>query len=262
VAWGRVRWLFAAIWLVYLAQPVSSWSANLAHRYLGLADRSRFGVFVVTSPPPLSRSQPNHCRQLSVAAVAAEAIFVFFAYFLLGPSAGSRVIHVGVMAVVMLPTRTGWAVVAACIAASLIVPSLVHGWAVDGTMVFQIFVSAVAAWGVGQVIQRNAQLVAARNEITRLALADQRNERSAATCTTSSATRPPWCVRAELAGTAGQPDPQRAETEIADGGADRPPPGAGRRPGPPRPGTGRSPWPGAWPAPDRAGCGRHRGGTP
>ena len=67
--WGRVRWLFAAIWLVYLAQPVSKlWSdANLAHRYLGLADLIAFSaVFIVTfAAARFLRSQPNRrlCRQ-------------------------------------------------------------------------------------------------------------------------------------------------------------------------------------------------------
>ena len=77
--WGRVRWLFAAIWLVYLAQPVSKlWSdANLAHRYLGLADLIAFSaVFILTfAAARFLRSQRNRrlTRQLSVAAVTAEA---------------------------------------------------------------------------------------------------------------------------------------------------------------------------------------------
>ena len=136
------------------------WSdANLAHRYLGLADLIAFSaVFIATfAAARFLRDQRNRrlSRQLGAAAVAAEAIFVLFAYLVLGPSASSLFIYVGVMAVFMLPTRAGWAVVAA-LSPSLIVSSLVDGWTVDATMVFQIFVSAVAAWGVGQVIQRNA----------------------------------------------------------------------------------------------------------
>ena len=220
--WGRVRWLFAAIWLVYLAQPASKlWSdPNLAHRYLGLADLIAFSaVFIVTfAAARFLRDQRNRrlSRRLGVAAVAAEAIFVLFAYLVLGPSASSLFIYVGVMAVFLLPTRAGWAVVAACIAASLIVPSLVHGWTVDGTMAFQIFVSAVAAWGVGQVIQRNAQLVAARNEITRLALADQRNQFARDLHDILGHSLTVVAVKAELAGRLASLDPQRAETEIAD----------------------------------------------
>jgi two-component system, NarL family, sensor histidine kinase DesK len=220
--WGRVRWLFAAIWLVYLAQPVSKlWSdPDLVHRYLGLADLIAFSaVFIVTfAAARFLRSQRDRrlSRQLSVAAVAAEAIFVLFAYIALGQSASSLFIYVGVMAVFLLPTREGWAVVAACIAASLIVPWQVHGWTVDGAMAFQIFVSSVAAWGVGQLIQRNAQLVAARNEITRLALADQRNQFARDLHDILGHSLTVVAVKAELAGRLASLDPQRAETEIAD----------------------------------------------
>ena len=120
------------------------------------------------------------------------------------------------MAVFLLPTRAGWAVVAACIAASQIVPWQVHGWTADGSLAFQIFVSALAAWGVGQVIQRNAQLVAARNEITRLALADQRNQFGRDLHDILGHSLTVVAVKAELAGRLASLDPQRAETEIAD----------------------------------------------
>ncbi len=83
-------------------------------------------------------------------------------------------------------------------------------------MAFQIFVSALAAWGVGQVIQRNAQLVAARNEITRLALADQRNQFARDLHDILGHSLTVVAVKAELAGRLASLDPQRAETEIAD----------------------------------------------
>ena len=120
------------------------------------------------------------------------------------------------MAVFLLPTRAGWAMVAACIAASQIVPWQVHGWTADGSLAFQIFVSALAAWGVGQVIQRNAELVAARNEITRLALADQRNRFGRDLHDILGHSLTVVAVKAELAGRLASLDPQRAETEIAD----------------------------------------------
>ena len=113
--WGRVRWLFAAIWLVYLAQPASKlWSdPDLAHRYLGLADLIAFSAVFIAAfgAARFLRDQRNRrlSRQIGVAAVAAEAVFVLLAYISLGPSASSLFIYVGVMAVFMLPTRAGWA---------------------------------------------------------------------------------------------------------------------------------------------------------
>jgi two-component system sensor histidine kinase DesK len=219
---NRVGWMFAAIWLVYLAQPASRlWSdPNLVHRYVGLADLIAFAaVFVATfAAARFLRLRKNRVlsRRIGVAVMAAQATFVAVAYFIIGSSASSLFIYVAVMAVFVLPTRVGWAVVAACIAASQIVPWQVHGWAPDGSVAFQIFVSALAAWGVGLVILRNAELVAARNEITRLALADQRNQFARDLHDILGHSLTVVAVKAELAGRLASLDPQRSEAEIAD----------------------------------------------
>ena len=220
--WSRVGWLFAAIWLVYLAQPVSRlWADHdLARRYLGLADLIAFAVvFVVTfAAARFLRDRQNRrvSRPIGVIAIVTEAALVALAYATLGGSAGGLLIYLAVMAVFLLPTRVGWAAVAVCVAASVIVPWQVHGWTVNGSMAFQIFVSALAAWGVSQLIQRNAQLVAARNEITRLALADQRNQFGRDLHDILGHSLTVVAVKAELAGRLASLDPQRAETEIAD----------------------------------------------
>ena len=219
--WSRAGWMFAAIWLVYLAQPIGKlWSdPNLARRYLGLADLIAFAVlFIVTFAAARSlRDFRNRRvpRRIGVAALAAESVLVGLAYAALGPPAGSLLIYVGVMAVFLLPTRVAWAAVSAFVAVSLIVP-WAHGWTVNGTMAFQIFISALAAWGVSHVIQRNAQLVEARNEITRLALAEQRNQFSRDMHDILGHSLTVVAVKAELAGRLTSLDPERAGIEIAD----------------------------------------------
>ena len=219
--WSRVGWMFAAIWLVYLAQPIGKlWSdPNLARRYLGLADLIAFAVlFIVTFAAARSlRAFRNRriSRRIGVVALAAESVLVGLAYAALGPSAGSLLIYVGVMAVFLLPTRVGWATVSVFAAVSLIVP-WAHGWTVDGSIAFQIFISALAAWGVSHVIQRNAQLVEARNEITRLALAEQRNQFSRDMHDILGHSLTVVAVKAELAGRLTSLDPERAGIEIAD----------------------------------------------
>ena len=219
--WSRLGWVFAAIWLVYLAQPAGKlWSdPDLARRYLGLADLIAFAaLFVVTfGAARYLRDIRNRriSRRIGVVVLAAEAVLVGLAYAALGSSAGSLLIYVSVMAVFLLPTRVGWAAVGVFVAVSLIVP-WAQGWTVDGTMAFQIFVSALAAWGVSHVIQRNAQLVEARNEITRLALAEQRNTFARDLHDILGHSLTVVAVKAELAGRLTSLDPQRAETEIAD----------------------------------------------
>ena len=219
--WSRVGWLFAAIWLVYLAQPIGKlWSdPNLVRRYLGLADLIAFAaLFIVTfAAARFLRDFRNQrmSRPIGVAALAAETVLVGLAYAALGPSAGGLLIYVGVMAVFLLPTRVGWTAVSVFVAVSLIVP-WVCGWTVDGTMAFQILVSALAAWGVSHVVQRNAQLVEARNEITRLALAEQRHKFARDLHDILGHSLTVVAVKAELAGRLTSLDPQRAENEIAD----------------------------------------------
>ena len=218
----RIRWIFAAIWLVYLAQPAGKlWSdPDLVRRYLGLADLIAFSLmFVATfAAARYLRDWRNYhvARRIGVVVVAIEATLVALGYVSFGPLASVMLIYLAVMAVFLLPTRVGWIMVAVCVATSLVVPWLVHGWSVDGTMAFQIFISALAAWGVGQVIRRNAQLAEARNEITRLALAEQRNEFARDLHDILGHSLTVVAVKAELAGRLASLDPARAETEIAD----------------------------------------------
>jgi two-component system sensor histidine kinase DesK len=50
----------------------------------------------------------------------------------------------------------------------------VPGWQTDSFFAFQVLIACFAAWGVTQVIARNAELITAREEIGRLAVADER----------------------------------------------------------------------------------------
>jgi two-component system, NarL family, sensor histidine kinase DesK len=219
--WYRVGWLFAAIWLVYLAQPATHvWAEHdLVRRYLGLATLLAFAAVFVAAfavERSLRRRGGRLPLLVGVAVLAAQAALVAVGYLTIGPEAGGLFIYVSVMAVFLLPTGPGWLVVAACIIASLAVPGLVHGWQPDGTLAFQVFVSALAAWGVVQLIQRNMQLTEARNEITRLALAGERNRFARDLHDILGHSLTVVAVKAELAGRLASLDPARAEAEIAD----------------------------------------------
>ena len=118
--WSRVGWLFAAIWLVYLAQPIGKlWSdPNLARRYLGLADLIAFAaLFIVTFAAArfLRTRGTGGCPAGSAwPCWPPRACLLGWRTAALGPSAGSLLIYVGVMAVFLLPTCAGWAAVGAC----------------------------------------------------------------------------------------------------------------------------------------------------
>jgi two-component system sensor histidine kinase DesK len=216
--WRRYGWMFAAIWLVYLAQPASTaWAQHdPVRRYLGLGTLIAFSaVFIAVFAISRRREDRYVPRATAVAGLAAEAALIGFGYYSIGPDASVLLIYLSVMAVFLLPARAGWLVVAAAVGASLAVPAMV-GWPPDGTLAFQIFVSALASFGVSQLIQRNMQLAEARNEVTRLALADERNRFARDLHDILGHSLTVVAVKAELAGRLAGLDPARAEAEIGD----------------------------------------------
>ncbi len=217
--WRRYGWLFAAIWLVYLSQPASTaWAQHdLVRRYLGLGTLIAFSaVFIAVFVVSRRRDDRQVPRALAVAGLATEAALIGFGYYSLGQDASLLLIYLSVMAVFLLPARVGWLVVAAAVAASLAVPAMVGGWRPDGTLAFQIFVSALAAFGVAQLVLRNMQLAEARNEITRLALAEERTRFARDLHDILGHSLTVVAVKAELAGRLASLDPARSEAEIAD----------------------------------------------
>ena len=186
-------------------------------RYLGLATLIAFAaVFIATFALSRRRADRQVPLAFGVGALSAEAALIAVGYLSIGADASLLLIYLSVMAVFLLPIRVGWAVVAVAIGASLAVPAMVAGWQPDGTLAFQIFVSALASFGVVQLIQRNMQLAAARNELTRLALADERNRFARDLHDILGHSLTVVAVKAELAGRLTGLDPARAEAEIGD----------------------------------------------
>ena len=213
-------WLFAAVWLVYLAQPVSqAWAQHEPlRRYGGLAVVVAFAVaFIVIFAfgRRAFRQGGTLSYAVGLSVVSAEAVLVAIAAMLIGPDALGMLVYIGVMAMFLLPSRSGWVVVAAAAAAVLIIPVFVPGWG-TGSIAFQIFVSGLAMWGVAQLVQRNAQLTTARGEITRLALVDERNRFARDLHDILGHSLTVVAIKAELAGRLAPLDPDRAAAEIAD----------------------------------------------
>jgi two-component system, NarL family, sensor histidine kinase DesK len=216
--WRKYGWMFAAIWLVYLSQPASTALAqhDLVRRYLGLGTLIAFAaVFIAVFVASRRREDRQVPRSTAVAGLATEAALIGFGYYSLGGDASLLLIYLSVMAVFLLPARAGWLVVAAAVGTSLAVPAL-RGWQTDGTLAFQVFISALASFGVAQLIQRNMQLAEARNEITRLALAEERNRFARDLHDILGHSLTVVAVKAELAGRLAGLDPARTEAEIAD----------------------------------------------
>ncbi|GAB3594021.1 hypothetical protein GCM10027446_17210 [Angustibacter peucedani] len=175
---GRARpAVFAGIWLVYLVQPVldavrrgTAWSLVAVVALLAFA-----GLFVLGS---LMVRSARREQGVAVVRVAVLLVVMLGLLVLAAPGAGASVtggtIYIGVLSVMALPGRVALPVVVALAVASEVVPRVVPGWDTDSFFAFQILIACFAAWGVTQIIARNAELLKAREEIGRLAVADER----------------------------------------------------------------------------------------
>lgn len=219
--WSRYGWALWAVWLLYLAQPAKHlWhDPDPVRRYAGLATLLAFAlVFAATFG--FSRRLREQAGHLPWAARAgftgAAAALAAFGYVTIGQDAVGLLVYLAVMAVFLFTGRVGWMLLAVIVVASLAIPSLVPGWQASPSATFQIFVAAVAMWGVAQLIQRNAQLAAAQEEIARLVRAEERSRFGRDLHDILGHSLTVVAVKAELAGRLARTSPERAEAEIAD----------------------------------------------
>jgi two-component system sensor histidine kinase DesK len=225
--WSRYGWTLGAIWLIYLAPAVTRlWhDPDLVRRFAGLATLAAFGtVYLIAFGLSRRLRARGWLRGPSgglspparVVVTGAAGILAALGYLTLGQDATGLFIYVAVMAVFLFSSRVGWTVVAVILVWSLAIPSIVPGWQPSPSTTFQIFVAAVAVWGVAQLIQRNGQLAAAREEIARLVRAEERSRFARDLHDILGHSLTVVAVKAELAGRLAGTSAGRAEAEIAD----------------------------------------------
>ena len=135
---------------------------------------------------------------------------------LLGQRGEGTFVYVAVLGVFALPTTAAWVSVgvACCAVAGLWL--IVPGWQADLQLAFVIGVSAFASQSVTRIVERNRQLAAAREEIARLAVSDERNRFARDLHDLLGHSLTVVTIKAELAGRLMTLDPERALTEISD----------------------------------------------
>jgi two-component system sensor histidine kinase DesK len=220
---GRWRfvWLWGGIWLVYLLEPLgrAAKQPDVVHRGLGVASVALFAVAFVIGVARVRtlrreiRVVPAWLRYGTVSLMLALTLLTSWA---IGRDAMGMLVYVAVIGLFMLPARPALALVAVLLAATIVVPALVPGWNIDYGATFGVFVGAVAMWGILQIVQRNSQLAAAREEMARLAVVDERARFARDLHDILGHSLTVVAVKAELAGRLIAIDPARAETEIAD----------------------------------------------
>jgi two-component system sensor histidine kinase DesK len=177
----RRRWgpLFAVVWLVYLLQPVhTAWvSADLGPKVLALGALGAFAVGFATFFSWLRRSR-SEGRQVAQPVVAWSLVAGVVLLVLAEPAAGEDVlvgyVYLGVAAVMGLALRAALITVAGLVASAVGLGYGLPGWQPQWDFLPELLLACFAAYGVDQILLRNTQLTAAREQLVELAISRER----------------------------------------------------------------------------------------
>jgi two-component system, NarL family, sensor histidine kinase DesK len=218
---GRGR-LLAVVWLIYLTSTVqAAWELdNPWRRGAGLVVIALFALLYIrvfyivrmwrwTGKAPLTPVEQYSTLGVGVALAVAACLLV-------GQEGTSFAVYLAVMSILMLPMRPAAIAVAAIILGTWIATETVPGWTADDGLVLSTFLAALAVWGITQMIARNRQLALANEEISGLAVSQERLRFSRDLHDILGHSLTVITLKAELAGRLVEADPQRAAREIAE----------------------------------------------
>jgi two-component system, NarL family, sensor histidine kinase DesK len=218
---GRLRWIFAGVWLVYLVPVLQeAWKQPRAvERLVGVAAVLAFGFAYVWSFAVLSRwrRQGWGVTRAWRAGVLAVSVALFaVTAVVVGEEALGMLVFLAVQSVFLLPGRAGPVGAALCVAVEEVLARVVPGWVPAEGLGFAIALAAIAMWGVTGMIQRNVELARAQETIAELAVQGERSRFARDLHDILGHSLTVLTVKAELAGRLVSIDPQRAEREIGE----------------------------------------------
>jgi two-component system, NarL family, sensor histidine kinase DesK len=218
--WG---WVFAAVWLFYLSDPISA-----IHRHHGGAAKvvgyiaivlfciTYISIFVWARAYRLPgvRGLPLRGRALLVAALLVLGLLTL-------PAAGSHgtatAIYVSASSMMLLPVRYAWVLVGSLVAAIGISSYTIDSWHQEGSgNALGCLLAGLAVFGMRLAFDRNTQLMKARDEVAQLAVSAERERMARDMHDILGHSLTVITVKAELAGRLIDVDPVRAGAEIAD----------------------------------------------
>jgi two-component system sensor histidine kinase DesK len=223
---SRIGWLWAAVWLVYLAVPVrTAWRAR--DTLGGVVAVVALIAFAIGFAAYFAWMRVHRIRsgELHAGPVWAMLAVMVLLLVIAAPGAGEDVVagavYVAVTAAMTLPGRQVAGVLAALTAAALLLPRVVPGWVPLDGFIPQLLLATFAAYGVGQVLKRNIELARAREQLVELAVAEERARLARDVHDILGHSLTVITVKTELAGRlleAAGPDPRldRARAEVAD----------------------------------------------
>lgn len=219
--WRVGGWFLAGMWLLFLNIPVHTalQQPNLVRRAVGVGAIVLFGLFYV-----YIFDWARRCRIARRGVPIRRASLLLAALVGLGllsvPGTGdaslATLVYVAAAAMLLLPIRAALVVAAFAAGTPMVVGRLVPGWEPGQTVTLSVLLASFAMFGVSRLTQRNGELLAAQQEIRRLAVAEERARTARDLHDILGHSLTIVAVKAELAGRLLELDPARAAGEIAD----------------------------------------------
>jgi len=216
------RVLFAGVWLLYLISTFKdAWHApDPVWRVVGSAAILAFcGIYVgvfVSLRRFRTHLLADPSKLWSWGTLGLALVLILLAAPAAGESVLAMCVYFAVLTMFLLPARYGGPLVMLNALLVGLSSNLVPGWEPTDLLSFQILITGLAIWGIIQLVQRNNQLAQAREEITSLAVSEERLRFSRDLHDILGHSLTVITLKAELAGRLVQVDPARAEREIAE----------------------------------------------
>jgi two-component system sensor histidine kinase DesK len=219
---GKLGVLFAGVWLLFLVAPLSD---GWAHRHtvrgwIGILSVAVFCIVYLTSFAWLRRRRlrdlSDHTPAQALLVLATMVGLCLVMCWAVGQSGTSCAVYVAVASVMWLPGPLALGVVTLVAVLSDLAARIVPGWTDDTSLTFAVFASAFAMWGVNQLMLRNIDLMRARDENARLAVAEERNRFARDLHDIMGHSLTVITVKAELANRLLDVDTDRARAELED----------------------------------------------
>jgi two-component system, NarL family, sensor histidine kinase DesK len=220
------RWwiglVFSGFWLVFLQQPFQeAWTHLDSPRgVLGLASLVGFCALYLVSFPRVRRLRLRDgvIRRPGEAALVVGGLSLLAALscWSVGQSGTATLVFLAVCTMQWLPTRLAVGFVAGMLAAFEVLVRVVPGWTEDPSLSFAVATASLAMFGFIQLLNRNVELVRAKEQNARLAVADERNRFARDLHDILGHSLTVITVKAELAGRLLDDDPERARAELDD----------------------------------------------
>lgn len=208
----------AGVWLIFLGQPVSEIfrrHADWPSRAAGIAVVVAFAVAYLAALAVSLRHSRRGARG-RVALFSALALLVVPFGALAGESALGALTFVGVAAVVLFEGRHALALASGVIVSAALAPLLVPGWRAEGSYAFSVALGCLAVFAFLSLVRRNRDLIAAREEVARLAAAEERLRVARDIHDILGHRLTAITVKSELAGKLITRAPERAVAEVAE----------------------------------------------